>query len=203
MTATRRAVALAGHLGDAATALGGLTAADPQVRATALGALERLGLLGDEQLVTSFSDPEGVVRRRAAEIAAAHPTADLEALLSDREPLVAEMAAWACGEHEVVSDRTLARLIELAGTHREPLVREAAIAALGAIGDERGLPAILAGCADKPAIRRRAVIALAPFDGPLVDTALARAMTDKDWQVRDAAEELLRAATADDHEPDG
>jgi HEAT repeat protein len=70
-------------------------------------------------------------------------------------------------------------------------VREAAVAALGAIGDERGLPAILHGCSDKPAIRRRAVLALAPFDGPDVDAALKSALDDRDWQVRQAAEDLL------------
>ena len=101
------------------------------------------------------------------------------------------MAAWSCGEHEQVDDETLARLIDLGSDHQEPLVREAAVAALGAIGDERGLPAILHGTADKPAIRRRAVIALAPFDGPEVDAALQRALTDRDWQVRQAAEALV------------
>ena len=70
--------------------------------------------------------------------------------------------------------------------------REAAVAALGAIGDERGLAAILHGTTDKPAIRRRAVIALTPFDGPEVDAALERALSDRDWQVRQAAEELGR-----------
>ena len=70
------------------------------------------------------------------------------------------------------------------------MCREAAVAALGAIGDPAGLPAILAATTDKPAIRRRAVIALAPFDGPDVDAALERARTDRDWQVREAAEEL-------------
>ena len=63
----------------------------------------------------------------------------------------------------------------VAGGHDDPLCREAAVAALGAIGDVRGLPAILAATSDKPAVRRRAVIALAPFDGPEVDAALARA----------------------------
>src|SRR5437588_591086 len=74
--------------------------------------------------------------------------------------------------------------------HDDALVREAAVAALGAIGDELGLPAILAATADKPAVRRRAVLALAPFDGPEVDAALARARSDHDWQVRQAAEDL-------------
>jgi hypothetical protein len=31
---------------------------------------------------------------------------------------------------------------------------------------------------------------VAPFDGPEVDAALARAREDRDWQVRQAAEDL-------------
>ena len=79
----------------------------------------------------------------------------------------------------------------------QPLVRESAVAALGALADERGLDAILAGTTDKPAIRRRAVLALAPFVGPdharaeEVAAALQRALTDRDWQVRQAAEDVM------------
>ena len=51
--------------------------------------------------------------------------------------------------------------------------------------------AILAATADKATVRRRAVIALAPFEGPEVDAALERARDDRDWQVRQAAEDLL------------
>ena len=76
--------------------------------------------------------------------------------------------------------------------HEDPLCREAAVAALGAIGDPGGLPAILAATTDRPAVRRRAVLALAPFDGPEVDAALARALEDRDWQVRQAAEDVSR-----------
>ena len=65
------------------------------------------------------------------------------------------------------------------------------MAALGAIGDEAGLPAILAATTDKATVRRRAVIALAPFEGPEVDAALETARTDRDWQVRQAAEDQL------------
>jgi HEAT repeat protein len=104
-----------------------------------------------------------------------------------------ETAAWACGEQEVVDVPVLERLIELATGHGDALVREAAVAALGAIGDEAGLPAILAATGDKATVRRRAVLALAPFDGPLVDEALERARHDRDWQVRQAAEDLLSA----------
>ena len=74
--------------------------------------------------------------------------------------------------------------------HRDALAREAAVAALGALGDPDALPVILAACRDKPAVRRRAVLALAPFDGPEVDAAIAAALDDRDWQVRQAAEDL-------------
>ena len=87
----------------------------------------------------------------------------------------------------------MAALVEVARSHDDPLCRESAIAALGAIGDPAGLAAILAGLDDKPEVRRRAVIALAPFDGPEVDAALLRATTDRDKQVRAAASELLGA----------
>jgi HEAT repeat protein len=88
----------------------------------------------------------------------------------------------------------LDRLVELATVADDALVREASAAALGAIGDVRGLPAILTACADKPNVRRRAVLALAPFDGPEVEAAIERALADRDWQVRQAAEDLRRAA---------
>ena len=108
------------------------------------------------------------------------------------------MAAWASGEHEVVT--TPCSSASWRWPRRrpgdDPLVREAAVAALGAIGDDRGLDAILAATGDRPAIRRRAVLALAPFVAPdhprgdEVAAALARATTDHDWQVRQAAEDL-------------
>jgi HEAT repeat protein len=65
------------------------------------------------------------------------------------------------------------------------------VAALGALGDPAGLGAVLAACRDKPAVRRRAVLALAPFAGPEVEAALQSALEDRDWQVRQAAEDLL------------
>ncbi len=58
-----------------------------------------------------------------------------------------------------------------------------------------GLPAVLVACSDRAAVRRRAVLALAPFAGDEVDAALARALDDKDWQVRQAAEDLTNSAT--------
>jgi HEAT repeat protein len=190
--ASRRKVAIAGHVGDVTTARAGLTDPDPSVRATAIGALQRLDAVAPGELEAMFADGSPAVRRRAAEVAARHRDVSLIPLLDDPEASVVETAAWACGEHGRADATVIARLVALAGAHDDPLVREAAVAALGAIGDPGGLPAILAACSDKPAVRRRAVIALAPFDGPAVDEALHRALEDRDWQVRQAAEDLLR-----------
>lgn len=188
-----RDIASAGHRGDAAAARLAVTDPDPVARRLALGALDRLGELSDAELAAAFSDPVAAVRRRALELAATRPGVDLLGPLHDDDPTVVEVAAWACGEHVEVGEAVLIRLLELAAGAEVPLVRESAVAALGAIGDERGLPAILAACRDLPAVRRRAVLALAPFDGPEVSAALDAALDDRDWQVRQAAEDLRRA----------
>lgn len=186
----RRAAALAGHAGDADTARRALAHDDAAVRATGLGALDRLGALTDDDVRAALADPSAPVRRRACELAGRRPAVSLLATLGDTDATVVEVAAFACGEQEDVGADVVARLAALATAHRDPLVREAAVAALGAIGDEAGLPAILAATTDKPAVRRRAVIALTPFDGPEVTAALERARADRDWQVRQAAEDL-------------
>ena len=190
---TRQDVALAGHTGDVQLVRRGAGAGDPVVRAAALTALQRLDALTDDTVRAALTDPAPVVRRRAVHLAAARPGVDLLQALGDGDWSVVETAAWAAGEQsemEPISGEVLAVIIHLATDHDEPLVREAAVAALGAIGDERGLAAILAATRDKPAIRRRAVIALTPFDGPEVEAALERAGSDHDWQVRDAAADL-------------
>jgi HEAT repeat protein len=178
---------------------------DPRVRAAALGAAVRAA---DPDTAAALwqagtCDPDPSVRRRSAELAPhvarrgddpSAAAAAVTALLGD-EPSVAETAAWALGElgPAAVESGSVARLSELARAHADPLVREAAVAALGAIGHPDGLDAILAACHDRPAIRRRAVLALAPFDGPNVRAALAAALDDRDWQVRQAAEDLRDA----------
>lgn len=85
----------------------------------------------------------------------------------------------------------VSRLISTAEVHPDLLVRESAVAALGSIGDPAGLPAVLKALEGKPALRRRAAVALAAFDDPRVDNALRECLTDRDWQVREVAEELL------------
>jgi HEAT repeat protein len=199
----RRDVAAAGHTGDLARVEAGRVDADPAVRATALGALARLGRLTVADLTAATADGDAIVRRRACELAprlGAVTIPDLVAALGDPDDRVVEAACFGLGElgadatpavgSPMAPRAAVGALATVTGEATDPLCREAAVAALGAIGDPTGLPAILAATVDKPAVRRRAVLALAPFDGPDVDEALTRALTDRDWQVRQAAEDL-------------
>lgn len=187
----RRLVVIAGHRGEHDVVASHVDHPDPAVRVAALGALHRLGRLDPDRIARASSDESPAVRRRAAELAAGIPGSDLMPFLRDSDHGVLEMAAWSAGEVQEPPVALVDRLIELTSAHDDALIREIAVAALGAIGDERALPAILAACADKSTVRRRAVLALAPFDGPEVRAALSRAKDDRDWQVRQAAEDLL------------
>jgi HEAT repeat protein len=159
--------------------------------------LARLGDLHSDDVIHVLGDDRSVeVRRRAVDAAvavrgpgsrSALPAAVVRAL-GDPDPLVVVGAAWYLAER-----RHRAAVVPLAGvatTHPDPRCREAAVAALGAIGDTAGLPAVLAALDDKATVRRRATVALAGFDDPRAEPALRRAAEDRDWQVRQAAEEL-------------
>lgn len=194
----------AGHRGDASLARAALTDAQPAVRAAALGALARSGHLTSTQLRRALGDPAPAVRRRAAQEAVPvlrrpAPTVGARATpslhqelcraLADADPLVVEMACWALGELEASTATTA--LASVARSHPDARCREAAVAALGSLGDPDGRAAVLGALEDRPSVRRRAVVALAAFRGPEVDEALRRSLEDRDWQVRQAAEILL------------
>ena len=187
----RFSVIEAGFNGDIYTARHGLQHADASIRASALRSLQRLSALTDAHLVDALSDQSAEVRRVAVEMSVNLHHVAIHPFLNDADVFVAEMAAWCLGERTTPSDEEIDALIYATLHHDEPVVREACAAALGSLGDERGLPAILAACNDKPAVRRRAVLALAPFDGDEVDAALQKALEDRDWQVRQNAEILL------------
>jgi len=149
-------------------------------------------------LIAAFSDPAPQVRARAAELAALVDGVTPAPLLGDPDPSVVEVAAFACGEMtwpdatQHPDSAPIEALALIATDHDDPLCRESAAAALGAIGDPAGLDAVLTACTDRVTVRRRATLALAAFDDPRADAALEVALTDKDWQVRQAAEDLLQ-----------
>jgi HEAT repeat protein len=197
-----RDAVVAGHEGDVETASRLMGDPDPAVRAAALGALERIGVLDEDLLVGATTDPDPGVRRRACVLSgrrlghgdtgAALIDALVRALSSDPDASVAETAAWGLGEAGSNCGRpAVEALASVVADHVDPLCREAAVAALGAVGDPVGLQSVLDALHDKAAVRRRATIALAAFDDPRVDVALRQCLEDRDWQVRQAAEDLL------------
>ena len=170
---------------------------DPSLRAVALAQLVHVAARkeGARTWKRAACDKNASVRLRAAQLAPrlgrSAPNAVLLELLRDDDVWVAEAAAFALGEHPRPTENALTALADAATSHPDPLVREAAVAALGARGEPSTLPAVLKACADKPAIRRRAVLALAAFEGDEVEERLRAALHDRDWQVRQAAEDLL------------
>lgn len=180
---------LAARRGDVAFARAALTDADAKVRAAALSALSRIGELREGEVEAAIADPDATVRRRICELSTHTPPGAFTMLLNDADPAVVEAAAFACGEQEIAL--AVDALVEVATDHGDPLCRESAVAALGVLGLESGLPAVLKATTDVAAVRRRAVIALSNFDGAEATEALQHALQDRDWQVRQAAEDVL------------
>ncbi len=188
---------MAGHRGDVELARRGLSDADPSVQVAAVGALARLGELATSEITAVLATGPAPLRRRAVEAAVtvrgagtrSTLPAALTAALDDPDPLVVVGAAWYLAERR--HRPAVPSLMAVATSHEDARCREAAVAALGAIGEPESLPAVLAALDDKATVRRRATVALAGFHDPRVDPALRSAAEDRDWQVRQAAEELL------------
>lgn len=189
--AEREQILLAAEAGDYERVRVGLRHRDDRVRATTIATLAAAGQLADSELVAACNDDSSRVRAAVAELGSLDARVELSTLLRDGTAAVVEVACWACGERGPGAVGVVPALATISGTHEDPLCREAAVAALGAIGDPAALPAILAATKDKATVRRRAIIALAPFDSPDVTSALRDALDDRDWQVRQAAEDLL------------
>ena len=172
--------------------------ADPGVRAAALGALERLAVADDSDVAVALGDVDPAVRRRAATIAARHPGVALLETLDDTDPMVAEVAAWACGEREDVDDVVFVRLVcwrrrpvptrSCANRASQPSGRSATSG--GSTRSSRRPPTGHRFAAEPCSPWRRSSTPPTPAPSE-VDSALHRALEDRDWQVRQAAEDLL------------
>ncbi|MEC7810102.1 MAG: HEAT repeat domain-containing protein [Actinomycetota bacterium] len=189
----RQEAILAGFSGNHKLAKSLFNDEDAKVRSAALSSLEKLGKLSKEILNKAICDTSSEVRKRGIEIIAKRDEPLPLKTLEDEDPLVLETACWAAGEKEKPSSELIRKLCSIAKSHEDQLCRESAVAALGSIGSPSGLETVLSALKDKPAIRRRAAIALAAFDDPKVDDALKESLNDRDWQVRQIAEDLLDA----------
>jgi HEAT repeat protein len=165
-------------------------------RVLALRGMARQGLVTDDEWLSAIDDRDVDVRREALNLIAHVDQVDDELFgamlrrLHDEDALVVDGAIFALGEHLYVG--AVDQLCVIATSHDDARCRESAIAALGAIGDDRARPAVLAALNDKPPVRRRAIVALSNFEGPDIDAALERAREDRDWQVRAAVNQLGR-----------
>ena len=163
---------------------------DPRVRASSIAVLSENDALDESLIALGLSDPNPLVRMTVARAAAQNSSISVLELLNDEDSSVVEIACWAAGEQTEHNDSIIEALSAIALEHEDALCRESAVAALGALGDARGLESILKATKDIATVRRRAVIALAPFEGQAVTDALQLALSDRDWQVRQAAEDL-------------
>lgn len=167
----------------------------PRARIIAMRGLARIDELSSSEWTAAVLDPDPDVRREAiAELGSlGHcPVSPdlLIASLHDDDPLVAEAAAFALGECGIGDAE--AALADMVSSHDDARCRETAVVSLGLLGRDSSRATVIAALNDKPTVRRRAVVALANFEGEDIEAALDHAANDRDWQVRSAVEQLRR-----------
>ncbi|HJM35990.1 MAG TPA: HEAT repeat domain-containing protein [Acidimicrobiales bacterium] len=169
------------------------------VREAALATVVKLNLDAGKHIVNAFNDDDHGVRKRAIELVIdlsdnQDYISKILVLLDDSSTFVVETVCWVIGEignnYENVAE-VVNKVSQIALNHDDSLCREAAVACLGSLGHIDGLATLLRVLDDKPNVRRRATLALAPFEGPEVEEALKRKLKDRDLQTRQAAEDLL------------
>ena len=165
---------------------------EPDVRATALRVLDNEGKLEKGIVERSLSDSAFKVRNALAYLISRNRDIPAMKFLLDEDAEIVEVACWGIGERGDASAEVLDVLQSITESHSDSLCRESAVAALGALGNRDTLGSILKAVEDIATVRRRAVLALAPFDGPEVELAIAKALEDRDWQVRQAAEDISK-----------
>ncbi len=178
---------------------------DPGIRKRAIRAAPDASTQDRLQLLTrGFADRDPRVRREAAEIAGTDTTlgeCTIEQLSrqvgSDIDPACREAAAFAIGECGSPDEgRCLFGLIK---NDDSSIAREAMFAAIGAIAvrhpgelDDDIDTVVRHSRHDKPAVRRRCIVALTAFDLDEARQAMLDALSDRDRYVRQTAEWILR-----------
>ena len=169
---------------------GGADAGGADVGGADVGGADVGGADVGDALTRALSDPDPSVVEAACYALGELGAADVSGQ-GESDLAVEEQGAPAGEVLDVRAGEVVGPLATIATSHPEAVCREAAVAALGALGHPDGLRAVLAAMGDKPALRRRAAVALAAFEAPEAELALERAAQDRDWQVRQVAEDLL------------
>lgn len=174
---------------------------DPILRRMATTALDvaSANILFD-RLVELLEDEETSIRAAAAEklgVCGRRSLEYLDAARHDDEPDVREAVATAYGE---ISDASaIPWLAEVGNDDQDRTVKEAAVAALGAIGSYEAVDPLLEFIAKgPPQVRRRAIAAITVFDDPRIEPAIKRAAFDRNPGVREAAEMVVGKQLTDD-----
>ena len=150
-------------------------------------------------LVALLNDDEASVRAAAAEKLGVCGERSLEYLAraqADDAPEVREAVATAYGDLSNAS--VIPWLVEVGNDDQDRTVKEAAVAALGAIGSDEAIDPLLEFIAKgPPQVRRRAIAAITVFDDPRIEPAIERAAFDRNPGVREAAEMVVGKQLAD------
>ncbi len=144
-------------------------------------------------LVAALRDGVFAPSRLAAALDRMHnaPADALAPLLDGEQPAARFWGARLAGR--LGAREWAARVRELA-SDADPLVRRAAVEALGIIGDSTDRELLLAHFADPaPMVRLHAARASAAFGNEAVADALTELLADREWMVRAAARDALRS----------
>jgi HEAT repeat protein len=146
-----------------------------------------------DAVVELLADDHASVRAAAAEKLGSCGARALEPLIvasRDDDPAVREAVATAFGD--LADPAPIPWLVEVGNDDSDRTVKEAAVAALGAIGDTSAVDPLLAFIAQgPPQVRRRAIAAITVFDDPRIEPAIRRAAFDRNPGVREAAEMVV------------
>ena len=181
---------------DAATASAAMTAITMEQAARDPKLAQQLDSINNERIKvlakTLRTDPEASVRRVAAWGLADHAryeaatAALVSAATTDADMQVREMAVWALAEARPTPE--VRRALTAAAASQDPSLRRTAIWALGNVGDEASLDAVLPALkSDDAKVRAMAAWAIGSMEPDKAPAPLLSALQDSDSKVRRTA----------------